>query len=172
MNNLLLTKEQIKEITRLQTILDKRIRKEKNLEGIDLNLEKYLALKTELFEFVNEISSFKYWKINKPKDHILEEACDTLHFIFSLAIDNNVEIVQNQEDVKDFDMNKYDTNDLIGILDACISDIFISKDWEELSTALTFLTVILTKQGFTAKDLYEEYLRKNKVNHERQDNNY
>lgn len=169
----LLNKTQIKTIRQLQKNLDIRVRENNDIPmDKDLNLEKYLALKTELFEFVNEIESFKYWKKHKGKDHILEEACDTLHFIFSLAIDNNVEIVQNQEDVKDFDMNKYDTNDLIGILDACISDMFISKDWEELSTALTFLTVILTKQGFTAKDLYEEYLRKNKVNHERQDNNY
>ena len=169
----LLTKTQIKTIRQMQKNLDIHVRQNNDIPmDKDLNLEKYLALKTELFEFVNELETFKYWKKNKGKEHILEEACDTLHFIFSLAIDNDAEITQNKESVEDFDMNEYDTNDLIGVMDACISDIFISKDWEELSTVLTFLTIILAKHGFTSTDLYEEYLRKNKINHERQSNNY
>ena len=169
----LLNKTQIKTIRKMQKDLDLKVRENNNIPlDLDLSLEKYLALKTELFEFVNEIESFKYWKKNKGKSHILEEACDTLHFIFSLAIDHNVEIKQDKELIKDFDVDAHETNDLIGILDAIISDIFISKDWEELSTALMFLTVILNKAGFNSKDLYEEYLRKNQVNHERQENNY
>ena len=84
---ILLTNEQIKEITELQRILDERIREN---NGIDkeksLELKKYIALKKEFIEFVNEIESFKFWKKNKGKENIVEEACDTLHFILSLAI--------------------------------------------------------------------------------------
>ena len=169
----LLNKEQIATIRHLQKNLDLRVRENNDIPlDLDLSLEKYLALKTELFEFVNEIESFKYWKKNKGKDHILEEACDTLHFIFSLAIDNDAEIIQDEKSVEKFDIDNYGTNDLIGILDAIISDIYISKEWGELSTALTILTAILNKCDFTSENLYDEYIKKNKVNHERQNSNY
>ena len=58
------------------------------------------------------------------------------------------------------------------MIDASISDTFIEKDWENLSIVLTFLLALLEKSNFTPDDLYNEYIRKNKVNHERQDNNY
>lgn len=171
--NILLTKEQIKEIRELQNELDTKIRKNNDIDqNTDLNLEKYIALKTELFEFVNEVESFKYWKKNKGKKHILEEACDTLHFIMSLAIDNNVEIELKEDVLKDFDVNKYDMNDLIGLTDAMMSDCYIEQDWKDLEIVLMFLCVMLNKCGFDANDLYNSYISKNKVNHERQDNNY
>ena len=171
--SILLTKEQIKEIRELQSELDVRIRKNNDIDpNTDLNLEKYIALKTELFEFVNEVESFKYWKKNKGKDHILEEACDTLHFIMSLAIDNNVELELKEDTLEDFDATKYDMNELIGITDAMISDCYIEQDWKDLELVLMFLCVMLNKCGFDANDLYNSYINKNKVNHERQDNNY
>ena len=169
----ILTKEQIQEIREMQKALDIRVRENNNIPmDKDLNLEKYIALKTELFEFVNEVESFKYWKKNKGKSHILEEACDTLHFIFSLAIDNKAKLVIDEEFIKNSCVDKFDTNELIGMIDASISDTFIEKDWENLSIVLTFLLALLEKSNFTPDDLYNEYIRKNKVNHERQDNNY
>lgn len=173
MNNLLLTKEQIEEIRELQKNLDIRVRENNDIPmEQDLNLEKYIALKTEFFEFVNEIESFKYWKKNKGKSHILEEACDTLHFIFSLAIDNNVEIELDEKFLTSESLNNYDVNELIGIIDAMISDAMIDCGWENLSGVLNIMLIILGKNGFTANDLYNEYIRKNQINHERQANNY
>lgn len=170
---ILLGKEQINEIRELQKELDIRIKENNNIDAnADLNLEKYIALKTEFFEFVNEVESFKYWKKNKGKNHILEEACDTLHFIMSLAIDNEVELELKEETLKDFDMTKYDMNDIIGITDAMISDCYIEQDWKDLELVLMFLCIMLNKCGFDANDLYNSYISKNRVNHERQDNNY
>lgn len=173
MNNLLLSKEQIEKITELQRELDIHVRQNNDIpEEQDLNLEKYIALKTEFFEFVNEIESFKYWKKNKGKSHILEEACDTMHFIFSLAIDNGAKIRLDMDFLKEVDPEKFELNDLIGIVDANITDTFISKDWESLFIVLTLLLVIINKCGFSADDLYNEYIRKNQINHDRQANNY
>ena len=71
----LLTEQQIKEIWEMQKGLDEYIRENNGIPSDqDLTKEKYLALKTEFFEFVNEIESFKFWKKNKGKDSILEEA--------------------------------------------------------------------------------------------------
>lgn len=173
MNNLLLSKEQIEKITELQRELDIHVRKSNDIpEEQDLNLEKYIALKTEFFEFVNEIESFKYWKKNKGKSHILEEACDTMHFIFSLAIDNGAKIEINEEVLGDIKPETFDLNDLIGIIDANITDIFIEHAWGDLFIVLTLLLIMINKCGFTADDLYNEYIRKNQINHDRQVNNY
>ena len=133
----------------------------------DLTLEKYIALKTEVFEFVNEIESFKYWKKKKGKDHILEEACDTLHFIFSIAIDKDVEL-----DMDEVLGDNYNPDNLIGVMDAMISDCYIENDWEDLNGVLMILCILLDKCNFNADDLYKAYIDKNKVNHDRQSNNY
>ena len=169
----LLTKEQIKDIRHMQKNLDLRVREANNIDlETDLTLEKYLALKTELFEFANQVEAFKYWKKNKGKANILEEACDTLHFIFSLAIDKDIEF--NQEDVlhEGYNADEYDMNEVIGIMDAMISDCFIEKEWEALNGVLTFLCIALDKCNFSAEDIYKAYIDKNKENHKRQDNNY
>ena len=85
------TQEELNEMRRLQRKLDTRVKKENDIPAdANLNIEKFLALKTELFELANEIESFKYWKKNKNKTNQLEEACDVLHFILSIAIDNRV----------------------------------------------------------------------------------
>lgn len=169
----LLTLEQIKEMQEMQLGLDTRIRKQHNIdEEVDLTLEKYIALKTELFEFVNEIESFKYWKVNKGKSHILEEASDTLHFILSLMNDGDVEVINEMVAPDGYNKDDYNMNELIGIVDAMISDVYIEKQWEELAGVLFFLQVILDKCGYSGEDLYNAYKSKNEVNHARQDNNY
>ena len=62
------TQEELNEMRRLQRKLDTRVKKENDIPAdANLNIEKFLALKTELFELANEIESFKYWKKNKIK---------------------------------------------------------------------------------------------------------
>ena len=171
---IIFTKEQNAEIRELQKALDIRVKKNNDIElDKDLTLEKYIALKTELFEFVNEIESFKYWKKNKGKDHILEEACDTLHFIFSLAIDKDIDMNIEEKEIKEIgEINKIETNELLAMTDFIISDCMIDNDWTALKLALTIMIVILERYGFTKEDLYNAYIEKNKVNHQRQENNY
>lgn len=169
----LFNEQQIKEIWEMQKHLDTVIRENNEIDNnTDLNEEKYLALKCELFEFANEIESFKFWKKNKGKDHILEEACDMLHFVFSLAIDNEVAIEQNDEDVKDLDLDKYPINELIVILDDMVSRCYFTGQWYFLNAVLTFLAVALAKYEFTVDDLYNAYMKKNEVNIQRQADNY
>lgn len=172
--NILLTKEQITEIRELQKALDIRVRENNNIPlDKDLTLEKFLALKTELYEFINELESFKYWKKNKGKDHILEEACDTLHFILSLAIDKEVDINIEEKEIKELgEVDKIETNELLAMSDFLISDCMIDNDWISLKAVLMIMLIVLKRVGFDKEDLYNAYIEKNKVNHERQDNNY
>ena len=168
------TKKQIKEMMKLQKALDIRVRENNEIElDKDLTLEKFLALKTELYEFINELESFKYWKKNKGKDHILEEACDTLHFILSLAIDKEVDMNLEEKEIKELgEVDKIETNELLAMSDFLISDCMIDNDWIALKLVLTIILIVLRRVGFDKEDLYNAYIEKNKVNPQRQDNNY
>lgn len=169
MQNIFLSLEQINEIREMQRILDERILKDLGIEPKDIALEKHLALKTELFELINEIESFKWWKKNKGKEHILEEGCDVLHFLLSLANDNEIEFIDVDTNT---DMVDMEMNELLGIMDSLTLDMFIEKDYTGLNFLLKLLSIVLYKKGYNANDLYNAYISKNKVNHERQDNNY
>lgn len=169
MQNIFLSLEQINEIREMQRILDERILSGLGIEPKDIVLEKHLALKTELFELINEIESFKWWKKNKGKEHILEEGCDVLHFLLSLANDNEIEFIDVDTNTDMIDM---EMNELLGIMDSLTLDMFIEKDYTGLNFLLKLLSIVLHKKGYNANDLYNAYISKNKVNHERQDNNY
>ncbi|MBO8434360.1 MAG: dUTP diphosphatase [Tyzzerella sp.] len=169
MQNIFLSLEQINEIREMQRELDERILSGLGIEPKDIALEKHLALKTELFELINEIESFKWWKKNKGKEHILEEGCDVLHFLLSLANDNEIEFIDVDTNTDMIDM---EMNELLGIMDSLTLDMFIEKDYTGLNFLLKLLSIVLHKKGYNANDLYNAYISKNKVNHERQDNNY
>lgn len=169
MQNIFLSLEQINEIRKMQRELDERILSGLGIEHKDIALEKHLALKTELFELINEIESFKWWKKNKGKEHILEEGCDVLHFLLSLANDNEIEFIDVDTNT---DMVDMEMNELLGIMDSLTLDMFIEKDYTGLNFLLKLLSIVLHKKGYNANDLYNAYISKNKVNHERQDNNY
>lgn len=169
MQNIFLSLEQINEIREMQRVLDERILSGLGIEPKDIALEKHLALKTELFELINEIESFKWWKKNKGKEHILEEGCDVLHFLLSLANDNEIEFIDVDTNTDMIDM---EMNELLGIMDSLTLDMFIEKDYTGLNFLLKLLSIVLHKKGYNANDLYNAYISKNKVNHERQDNNY
>lgn len=171
MSNLAFTKEQMEEMKKLQKDLDDKIVEKHNLQEEDLSLNKYLALKTEFFEFVNELESFKHWKVNKGKDHILEEACDTLHFLLSLSNDYDVNLGE-LPNPKEYNKDNYEINELLAITDATISDMFEHCEYDLLRVITMFLLIALDKYNFTSEDLYNAYIEKNKENHKRQDNNY
>ena len=166
------TQEELNEIRHLQQNLDIRVKNENDIPmDANLSIEKFLALKTELFELANEIESFKYWKKNKNKTNQLEEACDVLHFVMSIAIDNDVELVQEAQP-ENYNPDSYDMNDLLGMMDCMISDMFIEKDWEDLNALLLILGIVVNKCGYDVEELYKCYKAKNKENHARQDNKY
>ena len=76
----------------LQRELDNRIVQEHELEGQNLFEKKLLALMVEVGELANETRCFKYWskKAPSPKETILEEYVDGIHFILSLGLELGV----------------------------------------------------------------------------------
>lgn len=171
-----LTKEQLQEMLKMQDKLDTYIRKKNDIANdIDLTQNIYIALKTELHEFINEIEFFKHWKKNKGKEHILEEGVDCLHFILSLMNLNEYDV---QEDLEITDkqlehMSNKSMNELYIMIDSLLVDTYMMCSFKEmLGSILVGLMIMLDRCGYTGDDMYNAYIEKNKVNVERQNNAY
>ncbi|WP_017728521.1 dUTP diphosphatase [Halalkalibacterium ligniniphilum] len=180
----------------MQRVLDGRIIKEKGLEGRDLLPQKILALQVELGELANEWRGFKFWSEDqKPRTReylteyteqdsilgpgaiwrnpLLEEYVDCLHFILSIGLELGCE------------------NTLVGTADFFdnVTEAFNSVFTQVQTVANTpafssvvkrgrysilfdyFLTLGVML-GFTWEQIEQEYLRKNQINHDRQNNGY
>jgi len=161
---------QFKDLYELQAELDQEIHKLHNTNYQKTMKERTLAFIVELGEFANETRCFKYWSLKgpSPRDVILEEYIDGLHFILSLGLAIH-----------------YDTNT---IFEPIVSDKSLTEDilkTYELASSFnnnvsftsynllfnTFLGIGV-KLGFNETDLKEAYYTKNNINHQRQHNNY
>lgn len=153
----------------IQSELDKRINKEHGLEEKNLIPYKILALQVELGELANETRCFKFWSTKEasPKEVILEEYVDCLHFILSIGLDSGFENIE----FRSLD----DSNDIIDQFRIVFSHTVklqqepVRESYEELFDHFILLGNML---GFADEEVYEAYLDKNKINHQRQDEGY
>ena len=156
-------KEQFEYIKKQQTILDERI-----LNGNEYPAEKMkIALFVELGELMNELPTyFKHWKESavNNKEKALEEYVDCLHFTVSLLNYNDVDIDFTYNDCFP-DRNPYSrfkiSNELMTVVS--MSGYYLS---------IKSLFTLGHYFGFTWEDIYQAYLKKNKINHERQNGGY
>lgn len=176
----------------MQRELDRRIVKEKGLEGKDLLPQKILALQVELGECANEWRGFKFWskdqqprtlKIHSDRDAyletnpLLEEYIDCLHFILSIGIEIRYEI-EDARYLHKHNIQVYKT--LSGVTEQ-FNDTFTAitemnqygfedhESYEELFLCFLALGEIL---GYTWEQIEEAYMAKNAVNHDRQSTGY
>lgn len=153
----------------LQKELDNRILKEHNLNGEILFSQKALALQVELGELANETRCFKYWskKGPSPEENILEEFVDCLHFILSIGIEKNFEHVE----ISVANYGDKMTDQFLDIF-IDINDFLICSSIDHYITLFEDFLSLGLNLGFTESKIEEAYLKKNLVNHERQNNGY
>lgn len=159
-----------KELQKKQEVLDNFIYKENGITYVSyIELDKIIALDIELSEFMNEVKSFKYWKKNKDIDRVkvLEEASDCLHFILSLANDNNIDLSLNVS-LFNIDINKCFSH----IKKYIWYDIYLGEEWGYLKLILKRLINILIQLDFTYEDLIQSYNNKYEINIKRQREGY
>ena len=166
----------LRQLQEKQAELDKFIYESNNITDIaSLYDKKIIALDIELSEFMNEVRSFKYWKKNKEinRNKVIEEACDCLHFILSLA--NDKELILKRNNVSKL---LKDIND-IDFAYMCIKDILwrnicfeIQCASSNLEAMLELLIYIIKQLDFTYEDLIKEYDRKYEINIQRQVEGY
>lgn len=155
-----------------QAALDQEINERHQVSYETTGKERVLAFLVELGELANETRSFKYWSLKgpSPKDVILEEYSDGLHFIMSLGI------------LLGFDKTKpvvvYEFAEETNVTSALLS-VYLSASRliEDLNLAvypavLTRFLGLGKKLGFTYEDVKAGYLKKLAINYERQDRAY
>lgn len=108
----------------------------------------------------------------RDRNPLLEEYVDCLHFILDIGIDlgiNDVEVTCNY--------TAENTTETFNLLFYTFSELwtYINSDYVEKHYKILFQMFIgLGEQhlGFTWDQIEEEYYRKNKINHARQENGY
>lgn len=159
----------IEQLFDIQRQLDEVILNNHNLHNKDLVPAKILAFEVELGELANETRCFKFWsnKKSSPKAVVLEEYVDCLHFLLSIGLDEN--FVDAQIHIKN------SPRDLVQQFQEVFlrSSRFYQSLKEEDYVALFEVFLSLGQNlGFTWEEIEEGYLRKNKINHQRQDEGY
>ncbi|MCQ2792491.1 MAG: dUTP diphosphatase [Bacilli bacterium] len=154
----------------LQAKLDQDIAKRHHITYQQTFYKRLLALIVELGEFANETRAFKYWSYKKssPKNVILEEYADGLHFILSLGIYlKTKKMVYTIKEDKKIDLTKAI---LISYEEAIkLKDHYNQKQYEKAMNAYLNLISYLHYQP---SEVIKAYLSKLEVNYSRQINHY
>lgn len=160
----------ISNLFELQRILDEHIREQHNLYGVPLLSKKVLALNVEIGELANETRCFKFWSDKKAssKDIILEEYVDCLHFILTIGLEKNFEDISSIV-TKDID---YEVTEQFLNLYIDINDFVVCSSKDHYITLFEDFLGLGKALGFTEEEITQGYLRKNDINHKRQDEGY
>ncbi|RBW71520.1 dUTP diphosphatase [Bacillus taeanensis] len=159
---------QLEKLFSMQRKLDGRIAEEHDLKG-DLIAERTLALQVELGELANETRCFKFWslKSSSPREVILEEYVDGVHFILSLGLSYGYEQIKPETIQKE--------GSLVQQFQTVYDTISALRKYPTKETYLNLFNEYLTLGnllGFNEREIQEAYEEKNKVNHTRQDTGY
>ncbi len=152
-----------------QQQLDQYIQGKHGLEQENLIPRKMLALQVELGELANETRCFKFWSLKPaaPKDVILEEYVDGLHFLMSLGLDldyvfDHLEPGKVREDLCQQFQSVYG---LVSEFEQALTD----ENYRRLFAGFLALGLRL---DLTEEEVMAAYWEKNSVNHQRQDQGY
>ncbi|MDX8046656.1 dUTP diphosphatase [Gracilibacillus sp. S3-1-1] len=153
----------------MQRELDNYILAQHDLKNENVFDKKVLALLVEVGELANETRCFKYWSV-KPaseKSVIAEEYVDGIHFILSLGLDLGLNEYQpnNQVDERELTALFHDVYHAISTLKE-------EKTHHAYGQVFDTYLNLGKKLGFSANDIKEAYVDKNKINFERQDQGY
>lgn len=163
-------KLKIDDLYELQKELDERIFLLHEVDRPSTRIDRILALLVEVGEMINETKCFKYWSLkpSSSKEVVLEEYGDGIHFLLSLGIDLNDQsiFIENQAT----DQSNLSELTLMVYQNICDlkSDFCLYQYHKTFSSFLT----LGERLAFTQEDIRGYYLMKNKINHQRQDNNY
>lgn len=169
----MLSKKTFEYLAQNQTKLDKYILEKHNLKEIETLHQRLLAFLIELAEFINEQRDFKYWSNKKAsaKAVLLEEYIDGIHFLISIG--NTLKV--KYEDFKY--VNKYldqelSLTDLYLDCFVVYSNLIAKRTVKNFFAALTSYLILADRLKFSENDIIVAYNAKNKINFERQENNY
>lgn len=151
--------------------------------------KKILALLVELGELANEWRGFKFWSYDqKPRTKVhktytsvlgieknysnplLEEYVDCLHFILSIGLELDIpEIYGTETKWDELTSVETDITQQFLLVFENVNTLVHVIDWLNLFADFYILGELL---GFTWEQIEQAYIRKNQINHDRQNNSY
>ncbi|VEU71062.1 Uncharacterized protein conserved in bacteria [Mycoplasmopsis glycophila] len=157
----------------MQKALDEKINLKRktnhpNLTHKEIEIQKNLALIVEAGEFVNEVQSFKYWKMNKNIDQsaIKEEFADLLHFLVTFGYEHKVDSYIEPKIVSN------DINVQFQELFVAIAKLMQEINHDHIKHIFEIALGSFVMLGYDYGDLFEAYFFKNQKNYQRLKNNY
>ena len=153
----------------LQAELDASIASLHNVTYESTFERRVLALLTELGEFANETRCFKYWSLKgpSPKERILDEYADGLHFLLSLGIPLGVSQYKHYFHVREKDLTK-----AILLVHKDVDEMLEHYDVDHYAKAFGDYLNLIPLFDYDEKEVIEAYLAKLDVNHTRQEEKY
>lgn len=164
-----------------QAKLDAHIIEEHNLDPdtIDYELSMGIARAVEMGELANEIRCFKLWSKNqKPTDKVLDEYVDVLHFMLGRSNYlkecfgskyNVVELFEKTSKVSSWTVSRSITLTLFYLFNFKLDEMNVKEFIRGELECFLHLGNLL---NFTPEQVEKAYHTKNKINYERQQNNY
>jgi dimeric dUTPase (all-alpha-NTP-PPase superfamily) len=153
----------------LQKELDEEIASLHQVSYESTHARRLLALLVEFGEFANETRCFKYWSLKGPgpKERILDEYADGLHFFLSLGIPLGVSSFRRE-------LTKKDVDPTTAILEVYEKAARLLHHYDEITYRDAFASYLdlLPIFGFTSVEAKAAYRAKMKVNHQRQEQKY
>lgn len=164
---------------KMQKELDARIEQEHPREpGDDRLAKKILALLVELGELANELPEvFKFWSNRKNNyQKALEEYCDGLHFILSIGNDLNLSEIEFQFNENEFTSTleafRHTINWAVNLDYVLFDADTLFKPRKTYFWLLNSFVWLGEQLGFAWEQIEQAYIRKNQINHDRQNNSY
>jgi dimeric dUTPase (all-alpha-NTP-PPase superfamily) len=152
-----------------QVALDKTIAENHHVTYETTKTSRTLALLVEIGECLNETRCFKYWsnKGPSPKDVILEEYVDGLHFFLSLGIEIETEL--KSIEISD---NEGELNEQFLTLYELVTQFALHRGELNYIKAFSYFLNLSKSLGFAFEEVENAYLKKLNTNYKRQENNY
>ena len=153
----------------LQAALDEEIAKNHNVDYDSTFSRRVLALLVELGEFANETRCFKYWSYKgpSPKETILDEYADGMHFFLSLGVMMGVTQYTHHFHVREKDLTQ-------AILNVYEEVVELYKDFDPSRYVKAFgdYLNIIPLFDYSSEEVLEAYVKKCGKNHVRQETHY
>lgn len=159
----------LKELYSLQASLDQEIADNHHVSYETTFERRLLALIVEIGELANETRCFKYWsnKGPSPKEVIMDEFADGIHFLLSLGIP--LKTTKFEYEIKKSDLDL--TRQIHEVYKASIA-LLDHYDLEHYINAFQKYLNLSASIGMSEDEIISSYKAKLKVNHIRQETNY
>lgn len=159
----------LNDIRHLQIELDERIMANHAVTRPQTRTKRILALMVEIGELANETRAFKFWSFKKPSDKevLLEELGDCVHFAVSLGIDLG-------DDAQELAFESREASLSDQFIDWMAETAKLKKDFNlvQYRLVLSYIGSVALAMGFEASDVFDFYVKKNEINHNRQETQY